>query len=115
MKKAFVFAIALAAVTASASSVATRPAVAADAMEKIDCTQAGSMMTDAAKGSGPAMTGDIDKDFMMIVMDHEKGTAMIMKIEAQCGKDPKMKAMAAKQASDADARMAMFRNQNMSQ
>jgi hypothetical protein len=115
MKNALVFADALTALTASATGFASRPAVAADAMMKMDCTQAESMMTDAAKGSGPAMTGDLDKDFMLIVMDHEKGTAMIMKIEAQCGKDPKMKAMAAKQAQDADARMSLFRNQNMSQ
>jgi hypothetical protein len=116
MKKAFVFAIALAAATASASALAPRQATAADEpMMTIDCSKAEDMMTGAAKGSGPAMTGDLDKDFMLIVMDHEKGTAMIMKIEAQCGKDPKMKAMAQKQAQDADARMALFRNQNMSQ
>ncbi len=115
MKKAFVFAIAFAAVTASVCAVAPRPAAAADPMMKIDCSQAGPMMSDAMKGSSPAMTGDIDKDFMVVVMDREKGTAMIMKIEAECGKDPKMKSMAAKQSTDADARMAMFRNMNMSQ
>jgi len=115
MNKAFVCALALAAATVSVSALAPRPAAAADAMAKIDCTQAETMFTDAAKGSGPALTGDVDKDFMLIVMDHEKGTAMIMKVEAACGKDPKMKSMAAKQAADADARMAMFRNQNMSQ
>jgi uncharacterized protein (DUF305 family) len=107
MKKAFVLAIALAAATAGASAIAPRAATAADAPDMtIDCSKADSMMSDASKGTGPAMTGDLDKDFMLIVMDHEKGTAMIMKIEAQCGKDPKMKAMAQKQAQDADARMA---------
>lgn len=115
MNKALVFALTLATATATASLSSTAPAQAADPMAKMDCTQAGSMMSDAAKGSSPTMTGDVDKDFMMIVMDHEKGTAMLMKIEAACGKDPKMKAMAAKQSTDSDARMQMFRNQNMSQ
>jgi hypothetical protein len=115
MKKAFVFAIGLAAVMASGSALATRPATAADAMAAMDCTQAEAMFTDAVKSHVGEMTGDVDKDFTMIVMDHEKATNTIMKIEAQCGKDPKMKAMAAKQAADSDARMAMFRNQNMSQ
>lgn len=87
-----------------------------DAMMKMDCSKAGSMMSDAAKmGSTTAMSGDIDKDFMAMAMDHEKGTNMMMKVEAACGKDPKMKAMAAKAVTDSDARMAMFRNQSMSQ
>lgn len=101
MKKALVFAIALAAATASASSLASRPAVAADdAMAKMDCSKASSMMADADKGSPLEQSGEVDKDFMAIVMNREKGTMMIMKIEAMCGKNAKMKAMAAKQATD---------------
>jgi hypothetical protein len=115
MKKAFVLAIAFAAITASTSVVATRPATAADASAPMDCSQAEAMFTDAVKSHVASLTGDVDKDFAAIVVDHEKATGTIMKIEAQCGKDPKMKAMAAKEASDSDARMALFRNQNMSQ
>jgi hypothetical protein len=86
-------------------------------MTKVDCTQAGSMMSSAAKmGSAPAMmSGDTDKDFMSMMMDREKGTNMLLKIESQCGKDEKMTAMAMKELSASDARMAMFRNQGMSQ
>ena len=116
MLKAFVFALGLSTITAS-SFLMSAPAAARDDMAmKMDCSKAGSMMSDAAKmGSSTAMTGDIDKDFMVVAMDHEKGTNMLMKIEASCGKDPKMKAMAAKAVTDSDARMAMFRNQGTSQ
>ncbi len=121
MPKSFVYALILAAVTASTSVAANAPAAAADtmmnsnSMMKIDCTQASSLMTTAAKGNPPPMTGNLDKDSMAMMMDREKGTAMMYKIEAACGTDPKMKAMAAKQATDADARMEMFRNSGMSQ
>jgi uncharacterized protein (DUF305 family) len=74
------------------------------------------MMSDASKMGGSAtMSGDQDKDFMAIMMDHEKGTMMLMKVEAACGKDPKVKAMAAKEEAASEARMQMFRNQNSSQ
>lgn len=116
MTKALAFALALGAMTSWATVSASAPAAAADAMMKMDCTQAGAMMSDAAKmGTTTAMTGDVDKDFMAMAMDHEKGTNMMMKVEAACGKDPKMKALAQKSLSDSDARMQMFRNQNMSQ
>jgi hypothetical protein len=116
MLKSLVFALGLTAM-ATSSLVTSAPASADDKMAtKIDCTQAGSMMTDAAKmGSSTAMTGDVDKDFMATAMEHEKGTNMMMKIEAACGKDPKMKSMAEKAVSDSDARMQMFRNMNTSQ
>jgi hypothetical protein len=117
MLKSLLFALSLSAITAS-SIVCSAPASADDkAMAtKMDCSQAGSMMSDAAKmGTSTTMSGDVDKDFMAVAMDHEKGTNMLMKVEAACGKDPKMKAMAAKAVTDSDARMAMFRNQNMSQ
>jgi hypothetical protein len=116
MLKSFIFALGLC-TFAGSSLVASVPAGAADdAMMKMDCSKAGSMMSDASKmGSSAAMTGDQDKDFMVIMMDHEKGTAMLFKVEAACGKDPKMKAMAAKEETNSEARMQMFRNQNSSQ
>jgi hypothetical protein len=40
---------------------------------------------------------------------------MMLHMEASCGKDPKMKAMAAKEAAESDERMRMFRNTNTSQ
>jgi uncharacterized protein (DUF305 family) len=117
MLKSLVFALGLSTIAAS-SFITTAPATADDKMAatKMDCTQAGSMMSDAAKmGSTTTATGDVDKDFMAMAMEHEKGTNMMMKVEAACGKDPKMKAMAAKAAADSDARMLMFRNQGTSQ
>jgi uncharacterized protein (DUF305 family) len=101
---------------AGSSLVLSAPAKADDAMMKVDCSKAGSMMSDASKMGGSAtMTGDQDKDFMVIMMDHEKGTMMMMQVEAQCGKDPKVKAMAQKAILQENERMALFRNMNTSQ
>ncbi len=101
---------------AGSSLITSAPASADDAMMKMDCSKAGSMMSDAAKmGSSTAMTGDQDKDYMVVMMDHEKGTMMLMKVEAACGKDPKMKAQAAKDLAAETERMQMFRNQGTSQ
>jgi len=101
---------------AGSSLITSAPASADDAMMKMDCSKAGSMMSDAAKmGSSAAMTGDQDKDYMMVMMDHEKGTMMLMKVEAACGKDHKMKAQAAKDLAAETERMQMFRNQGTSQ
>jgi uncharacterized protein (DUF305 family) len=93
------------------------PAAADDtAMKMMDCSKAGSMMSDAAKmGSMTASTGNVDKDFVAMSMEHEKGTNMMLHVEAACGTDPKLKAMAAKAAADSDARLQMFRNMNSSQ
>ncbi len=101
---------------AAASVLAAAPAGADDAMmAKMDCSKAGSMMSDAAKmGTADTMTGNVDKDFMVVMMDHEKGTMMMMKIEAACGKNPKEKAMAQKGLTDEEARMQLFRKQGTS-
>jgi len=116
MFKPFLFALGISALTASSLLTAV-PAGADDmAMSKMDCSKAGSMMSDAAKmGSSATMTGDQDKDFVAIMMDHEKGTMMMMKVEAACGKDPKVKAVAQKGLVDEEQRMAIFRNMNTSQ
>jgi uncharacterized protein (DUF305 family) len=116
MLKSFVFALGLC-TFAGSSLVLSAPAKAADdSMMKMDCSKAGSMMSDASKmGSTATMTGDQDKDFMVIMMDHEKGTMMMMQVEAQCGKDPKTKAMAQKSIAQEQERMQMFRNMNTSQ
>ena len=116
MLKALVFALGLSTIAAS-SLLMGAPAGADDKMmTKMDCSKAGSMMSEAAKmGATATMSGNVDKDFMAMAMDHEKGTHMMMKVEAECGKDPKMKAMAAKEMADSDARMRLFRNQGTSQ
>ena len=116
MLKSLVMALSLC-TFAGSSLVASLPAGAADdAMMSIDCSKAGSMMSDASKmGSTATMTGDQDKDYLAIMMDHEKGTMMMMHIEASCGKDPKMKAMAEKGIAEEQQRMQMFRNMNSSQ
>jgi uncharacterized protein (DUF305 family) len=102
---------------AGSSLVTSAPAGADDhAMMKMDCAKAGSMMSNAAMmGASETKSGDQDKDFMIMMWDREKGTHMMMKIEAECGKDPKVKAMAAKLDAESEARTAMFRNQNGSQ
>jgi hypothetical protein len=118
MRKAFLFALALTTIASSSVCTSSSAGAADDKMmmSKIDCSQAATMMTGAANmGGAPTMTGDVDKDFTTIAMAREKGTNMLMKVEAQCGKDPKMKAMAQKFADDSDARMALFRNEGMSQ
>jgi len=115
MSKSFVFALGLCTIAGS-SLVLSVPAKADDSMMKVDCSKAGSMMSDASKmGSSATMTGDQDKDYMVIMMDHEKGTMMLMQVEAQCGKDPKVKAMAQKEIAQEQERMALFRNMNTSQ
>jgi uncharacterized protein (DUF305 family) len=116
MLKSLVFALGLC-TFAGSSLVLSAPAKAMDdAMMKVDCSKAGSMMSDASKmGSSATMTGDQDKDFMVVMMDHEKGTMMMMQVEAKCGKDPKMKAMAQKSIAQEQARMTLFRNMNTSQ
>jgi uncharacterized protein (DUF305 family) len=116
MLKALVFALGLSTIAASSLLTSAPAGARDDAMTKIDCSKAGSMMSDAAKmGTTTAITGDVDKDFMAMAMDHEKGTMMLMKVEAACGKDPKMKAMAAKGIESEEERMRMFRNMNSSQ
>ncbi len=117
MLKTLAFALSLSAMALS-TAVTSAPAAADDKMmmTKMDCTQAGSMMSDAAKmGTTAMMSGNVDKDFMAMAMEREKGTNMLMKVEASCGTDPKLKAMAAKAMADSDARMAMFRNLGTSQ
>ncbi len=117
MTKALVLSLTLA-TAASLSGIASAQSndsmMKSDAM-KPDCTQAGTMMSTAAKGTAMTSTGDVDKDFAAMMMDREKGSMMLLKIEAACGKDPKTKAMAAKEAAAADSRMQMFRNLSMSQ
>ncbi len=84
-------------------------------MTSIDCSKAGDMMTQAGKMDDSAtMTGDVDKDFMAMGMMHEKGMMMLMQVEAKCGKDPKVRAAAAKGLRDSEQRLEMFRNQGQS-
>jgi uncharacterized protein (DUF305 family) len=116
MLKSLVVALGLCTFAGSSLALGAPARAADDDMTKVDCSKAGSMMSDASKmGSTATMTGDQDKDFMAVMMDHEKGTMVMMRVEAQCGKDPKMKAMAQKGITDETTRMALFRNMNTSQ
>jgi uncharacterized protein (DUF305 family) len=64
---------------------------------KVDCSKAGAMMSDASKmGRAATSTGDQEKDYLATMMNHEQGTILLMQVEAACGKDPKIKAMAQK-------------------
>lgn len=56
------------------------------------------------------MTGDVDKDFAALMVIDEKVGKRIDQIEAQCGKDTKMQARAAKGSDDTQLRMGEFRN-----
>jgi hypothetical protein len=104
-------------VTASGSVFATvRPAAAAEPMTAMDCTQAESMLDSAASSKASTiMTGDVDKDFAALMLLHEKVGKRIDQIEAKCGKDVKMQAMAAKGSDAAQQRMDEFRNLGTSQ
>jgi hypothetical protein len=104
-------------VTASGSlSTTVRPATAADAMTSMDCTQAESMLDSAvSRKASTIMTGDVDKDFAALMILHEKVGKRIDQIEAKCGKDAKMQAMAAKGSDSAQQRMDEFRNVGTSQ
>jgi phosphosulfolactate synthase (CoM biosynthesis protein A) len=109
--------IALSVSTLAASSLAAgAPALAREdsmMMAKMDCAKAPEMLNSAQKmgynaasfGSG---VGPIDRIELPSIIDREKGTGMMYKVEAECGKDPKMKAMAAKMAAESDARVKML-------
>ena len=81
----------------------------------IDCSKAGDMMMQAGKmNSSAAMTGDVDKDFVVVGMNQEKGMMMMMQVEMACGKDPKVKAAAAKSMHESEMRLQMFHDQGQS-
>ncbi len=116
MRKTLILWLVAVLTTTSASISAVRPASAADASESIDCTQAESMLeTAVATRVSSAMTGDVDKDFTTLMMLHEKVGKRIDQIEAKCGKNAKLQAMAAKGADDTQQRMDEFRTLGTSQ
>ena len=93
-----------------------RVAMAADAMTSMDCTQAESLLDSAVSSKASTiMTGNVDSDFATLMMLHEKVGKRIDEIEAKCGKNAKMQAMAAKGSDDAQERMNRFRNLGTSQ
>ncbi len=108
MLKCCLVALSLSALAAS-SLLAGKPASAMeDAMmsPKMDCAKAPEMLSNAEKmGYTTAYTGEIDRIVLPMVMDREKSMNMMLKVEADCGKDPKMKAMAAKALIQSDERM----------
>jgi uncharacterized protein (DUF305 family) len=90
------------AVAAVGSLSAPRAATAADSMMmKMDCKSAGSMMatmTPPPMAMKPSMP--LDKEFMSMMVAHDKMAMSMAKMESQCGKDPKTRAMAAKMAEE---------------
>ena len=87
------------AVAAVGSLSVPRAATAADSMMKMDCKSAGSMM--ATMTPPPmAMKPTVDKEFMNMMVVHDKMAMQMAKVESQCGKDPKTRAMAAKMAEE---------------
>ena len=108
--------VAVLATTSASISTTVRPAAAADPMTSMDCTQAESMLESAVSTKASTlMTGDVDKDFAALMMLHEKVGMRIDKIEAKCGKDQKMQAMAAKESDNAQQRIDEFHNVGTSQ
>jgi hypothetical protein len=77
---------------ASAQGMAASPAPMMD----IDCSKVSDMMASGGGMKTPAMTGDVDQDSMAMAKMHMQAVMMLMNVEMKCGKDPKMKAAAAK-------------------
>ena len=87
------------AVAAVGSLSVPRAATAADSMMKMDCKSASTMM--ATMTPPPmAMKPTVDKEFMNMMVAHDKMAMSMAKMESQCGKDPKTRAMAAKMAEE---------------
>ena len=87
------------AVAAVGSLSVPRTARAADTMMKMDCKSASTMM--ATMTPPPmAMKPTVDKEFMNMMVVHDKMAMQMAKVESQCGKDPKTRAMAAKMAEE---------------
>ena len=61
------------------------------------------------------MTGDVDKDLAALMVLHEKVAQRIDQIEAKCGKNAKMQALAAKGSDAAQQRLDEFHSLNSSQ
>ncbi len=98
-------------VAGSASMPTIAFGAAAEPMTSLDCTQAESMLDSAVSSKASTiMTGNVDKDFATLMLLHEKVGKRIDEIEAKCGKDAKMQAMAAKGSDGAQQRMDEFRN-----
>jgi len=118
MRKNLLVPFAVLAAALSVNALQTAPAVAQPApmmsMMPIDCTKAGDMMSQANSMPMPAMTGDVDKDFVAVGMVKEKGMMMMMQVEMACGKDPKVKAAVAKSMHESEMRLQMFRDQGQS-
>lgn len=57
------------------------------AMEDASKTMMDSMM-------GQSLSGDIDKDFVMMMIPHHQGAIDVARVERQYGKDPVLRAMA---------------------
>ena len=78
-------------------AVGTAAAVAQSAMPMTPAAKANeaamSKMMDSMKGD-KKMTGDADKDFVMMMLPHHQGAIDMAKVELQFGKDPAMKKMA---------------------
>ena len=89
------------AVAAVGSLSVPRTATAADTMMKMDCKSASTMMatmTPPPMAMKPSMP--LDKEFMNLMVAHDKMAMSMAKMESQCGKDPKTRAMAAKMAEE---------------
>jgi hypothetical protein len=118
MRKSMVAQFAALAVCLSLDAIGAAPAAAQPApmmsMAPIDCSKAGDMMMQAHAMTAPAMTGDVDKDFVANGMVQEKGMMMMMHVEMACGKDPKVKADAAKSMRESEMRLQMFHDQGQS-
>jgi uncharacterized protein (DUF305 family) len=116
MKILRMYVAAIALTVTSLSIVGIGPVGADDGTASPDCTQAEALLEKAVTVKIPALlTGNVDKDFVVIMMAHDRVGQRISEIEAKCGKDPKLESMAAKDASDALVRMDEFRNLGTSQ
>ena len=68
--------------------------------------QANERMMDAMQGMEP--TGDTDKDFAMMMIDHHKGAIDMAKVQLEHGDDPELRALAEKIIADQEKEISQM-------
>lgn len=109
MKVRVLFALAAFAATASpASAQDSNNQMMGHDMGGQAMMEANEKMMSAMQGMQPS--GDTDKDFATMMIDHHQGAIDMAKVELEHGQDPEMKAMAEKIIAAQEQEIAEFKN-----